>query len=104
MEKSKHAIVLEHDSGVQVLIHIGMNTVSLKGKGFKLNVATGDKIKRGKLLVEFDTELILQEGYSIVTPVIVPAGQDLVKQVDLLLAADQTTEPKSKSDLLLIKL
>lgn len=102
LEKSKHAIVLEHESGIQVMIHVGMNTVSLKGKGFKLHVATSDKIKKGQLLIEFDIQQIQQEGYSLVTPVIVPIGQDLVKQVDVVL--DNNKRTLLNSDLLRIKL
>ncbi|WP_074114776.1 PTS glucose transporter subunit IIA [Paenibacillus sp. P46E] len=96
MEKSKHAIVLEHKSGAQVLIHVGMNTVSLKGKGFILHVATGDKIKQGQLLIQFDIQLIEQEGYPIVTPVVVPVGQDLVKQVAIVAENDQLAGLKNE--------
>ncbi|AIQ13992.1 sucrose-specific PTS transporter subunit IIBC [Paenibacillus durus] len=74
MEKSKHAVILEHASGVQVLIHIGIDTVSLKGEGFVLNVHTGDQVKAGQLLVEFDPETIRRAGLSTVTPVIIPNG------------------------------
>ncbi|MEK5445253.1 PTS sugar transporter subunit IIA [Paenibacillus sp. FSL R7-0331] len=102
MDKSKHAIVLEHKSGAQVLIHIGMNTVSLKGKGFSLHVATGDPIKQGQLLIQFDTQLIEQEGYPIVTPVIVPVGQDLVKQVDIV--AENGKQTGLKNEVFVIKL
>lgn len=47
MEKSKHAILIEHDSGVQLLIHVGMDTVSLKGKGFTAHVSNSDRVKKG---------------------------------------------------------
>lgn len=88
MEKSKHAIMLEHASGVQILIHVGMNTVSLKGEGFTAHVKTGDAITRGQLLLEFDIALIEQAGYPVITPVIVPNGQECVKQVEV--AASQS--------------
>lgn len=83
MEKSKHALILEHESGVQILIHIGMDTVSLKGKGFVTHVSTGDQIKKGQTLVEFDIPYIKEAGYSTVTPVIVPNGQENVKNVEI---------------------
>jgi glucose-specific phosphotransferase system IIA component len=102
LEKSKHAIVLEHQTGVQVLIHIGMNTVSLKGEGFKLHVSTGDKIKKGKLLIEFDIELIQERGYPIITPVIVPVGQEIVKKVDIV--KEGNDEVLLNKDLLRIKI
>ncbi|MBT2288516.1 PTS glucose transporter subunit IIA [Paenibacillus albidus] len=82
MEKSKHAILIEHTSGAQVLIHVGMNTVALKGEGFKAHVRSGDKVKKGQLLLEFDMETISRAGYSILTPVVVPAGQECIRSVE----------------------
>ncbi len=80
--KSKHAIILEHASGVQILIHIGINTVSLKGSGFTAHVATGDQVKSGQLLLEFDREAILAAGYPLISPIIVPDGQDVIERVE----------------------
>ncbi|MEF2964982.1 PTS glucose transporter subunit IIA [Paenibacillus sp. M1] len=82
MEKSKHAMILEHDSGVQILIHVGMNTVSLKGEGFIAHASSGDRITKGQLLLEFDIAAIQEAGYPVVTPIIVPGGQEIIKQVD----------------------
>ncbi|WP_028592211.1 PTS sugar transporter subunit IIA [Paenibacillus massiliensis] len=79
--KTKHAIVLEHDSGAQVLIHVGMDTVSLKGEGFTPMVETGDRVSAGQILLEFDMEHIKAAGYPIITPVIVPNGLDAVLEV-----------------------
>lgn len=81
MEKSKHALVLEHHTGVQVLIHVGINTVSLKGEGFNLHVQSGDTIKQGQLLLSFDMETIQQAGFPTITPFLVPDGQDQVDHV-----------------------
>ena len=83
MEKSKHAIMLEHESGAQILIHVGMNTVSLKGEGFTAYVKSGDRVEKGQLLLEFDIPAIQQAGYSVITPVIVPNGQECVKRVEI---------------------
>ncbi|MFD1174833.1 PTS glucose transporter subunit IIA [Paenibacillus puldeungensis] len=83
MDKSKHAIILEDECGFQILIHVGMNTVSLKGEGFTAHVKTGDSIEEGQLLLEFDIAAIEQAGYTVVTPVIVPNGQDKVKSVEV---------------------
>ena len=66
-----HAIGLVSGTGAEVLIHIGMDTVKLDGKGFKPLVAAGDKVKRGQKLLEFDMELIQEAGYSLVTPVLI---------------------------------
>ncbi|SHN61149.1 PTS system, glucose-specific IIA component [Paenibacillus sp. ov031] len=84
MEKSKHALILEHDSGVQILIHVGMNTVSLKGEGFTAHVQTGDRVVQGQVLLEFDIPLIKKAGYELLSPVIVPNGQEIVKEVQVL--------------------
>lgn len=80
--KSKHAIILEHESGVQILIHVGINTVALKGNGYTPHVQTGDRVKAGQLLLEFDRDLIANAGYSLVTPMILPDGQDQVNVVE----------------------
>ncbi|HEY2493094.1 MAG TPA: PTS glucose transporter subunit IIA [Paenibacillus sp.] len=84
MEKSKHALLLEHESGVQIMIHVGMNTVSLKGEGFTAHVGNGDQVKKGQLLLEFDIQAIQQAGYSVITPIIVPNGQDPVKRIEIV--------------------
>ncbi|MFB5674224.1 PTS system trehalose-specific EIIBC component [Paenibacillus terreus] len=80
--KSKHAVMLEHASGVQVLIHIGINTVSLKGSGYTVHVQDGDKVKAGQLLLEFDRELIRGAGLPLITPIIVTGGQERIEQVE----------------------
>ncbi|MMZ48109.1 PTS system glucose-specific EIICBA component [compost metagenome] len=84
MEKSKHALIIEHESGVQVLIHVGINTVSLKGQGFNPHVQVGDSIKAGQLLMEFDLDAIQQGGLPVITPVIVPDGQEMISHVEIL--------------------
>lgn len=80
--KSKHAVILEHASGVQVLIHVGINTVSLKGSGFTSHKNIGDKVKAGDLLLEFDMDAIRAAGYPLITPIIIPAGQEMVARIE----------------------
>ncbi|CQR55853.1 PTS system trehalose-specific EIIBC component [Paenibacillus riograndensis] len=87
--KSKHAVILEHASGVQLLIHIGINTVSLKGNGFTSHVAAGDKVKAGQLLLEFDRDAIAAAGYPLISPIIVPDGQDVIERVEELTGGDE---------------
>lgn len=69
--ETKHAIGLTADNGAEILIHIGLDTVKLGGKHFKAHVKSGDKVKAGDLLVEFDIKAIQEEGYEIITPVLV---------------------------------
>lgn len=71
-----HAIGLLSDGGTEVLIHVGMDTVKLNGKGFTPKVQQGAKVKKGDLLLEFDINLIKKEGYSTVTPVIITNSDD----------------------------
>lgn len=66
-----HAMGLTSDGGVSVLIHVGLETVSLNGGPFTAHVKSGDRIKKGQLLLEFDMEAIRAAGYPLITPVIV---------------------------------
>mgnify|MGYP002591327666 FL=1 len=59
------------DDGVELLIHVGMDTVQLEGKGFRPFAKEGDRVTKGQKLLEFDMELICKEGYSLVTPVLI---------------------------------
>lgn len=68
--RTKHAIGLETESGVELLIHIGIDTVNLDGKGFRTRVSPGDKVKQGDLLIEFDLKE-MAEDYDMSTMLIV---------------------------------
>ncbi|KWX69655.1 PTS sugar transporter subunit IIA [Paenibacillus jilunlii] len=72
--KSNHAVIIEHASGLQLLLHIGIDTVSLKGSGFISYVASGDEVKAGQTLIEFDMASIQAAGYQTITPVIVTSN------------------------------
>lgn len=69
--QTKHAICITSDDGLEILIHIGMDTVKLDGKYFTAHVKQGDVVKVGDLLVEFDIDQIKEAGYEIVTPVVI---------------------------------
>lgn len=66
-----HAVSMTTTDGAELLIHVGIDTVQLKGAHYKACCKTGDKVKKGDLLIEFDPAAIRDAGYSIVTPVIV---------------------------------
>ena len=66
-----HAIGLHSNDGVDLLIHVGMDTVTLKGKHFTPKAKQGDKVKKGQLLIEFDIAAIKAANHPIITPVIV---------------------------------
>ena len=68
---TKHAIGILSDEGVEILIHIGMDTVNLEGKGFEGYVSQGDKVKVGDKLISFDIDMIKKAGYVTETPVII---------------------------------
>ena len=74
--QTRHAIGLLSDSGIEVLIHIGIDTVKLDGLHFTAHVKPGDKIQPGDLLLEFDRQAILDAGYDLTTPVIISNGED----------------------------
>jgi len=68
---TKHAIGLRSEYGVELLVHIGLDTVTLEGKPFTLHVEDGTKFKKGDLLIEFDKEFIKKQGLQTITPVII---------------------------------
>lgn len=74
-----HAIGLECDNGLELLIHVGIDTVNLNGKGFDSKVVQGDHVEAGALLMKFDISLIREAGYPVVTPVIVTNSDEYAK-------------------------
>lgn len=71
-----HALGLNLDNGVELLIHIGINTVELKGEGFTAHVSEGDRVTKGQTLITFDKDFISSKGYNTITPVIVSNSDD----------------------------
>lgn len=80
---TKHGIMFQTDQGVELLIHIGLETVNLKGKYFTSHVSSGSSVKAGDLLVEFDLDAIKKEGYNPITPVVVTNGDDYIRSVNM---------------------
>ncbi|WP_245837301.1 glucose PTS transporter subunit IIA [Virgibacillus phasianinus] len=85
---TKHAVGLESNAGVEVLIHIGLETVSLDGEGFQAHVVQGDWVKAGDTLITFDPVFIKEKAKSVITPVIVTNG-------DVLETLDKTTDEEA---------
>ena len=78
---SCHAVGIMSDRGTELLIHIGLDTVTLKGEHFTAHVKEGDKIKKGDLLIEFDIEAVKNAGFDVITPVIVCNSFDYTEVV-----------------------
>ncbi|RFA35808.1 PTS trehalose transporter subunit IIBC [Virgibacillus dokdonensis] len=73
---TKHAIGLQSDDGIEILIHIGLETVSLDGDGFNAFVKQGDRIEKGDTLLTFDMDLLEKKGFQLVTPIIITNGDE----------------------------
>jgi PTS system beta-glucosides-specific IIC component len=69
--KSAHAIAVTSNEGVEILMHIGIDTVKLKGQYFTQKVQQGDRIRQGDVLIEFDMQRIQDEGFKLTTPIVV---------------------------------
>ncbi|MGD6966357.1 beta-glucoside-specific PTS transporter subunit IIABC [Rossellomorea vietnamensis] len=76
---TKHAIGITSDDGVEILIHVGVDTVQLNGEHFTARIQQGDKVKAGELLLDFDVDKIKEAGYDVVTPIIVTNHAELGK-------------------------
>lgn len=74
--ETSHAVGIMGSNGLEVLIHVGMDTVELKGKGYEPKVKVGDKVKKGQLLLKFDMAAISAAGYKLTTPVVVTNTDD----------------------------
>ena len=90
---SGHAIILEHECGLQLLVHIGINTVALQGKGFVAHVSTGDRFRAGQTLLEFDAALIREAGYSPITPVVLANGEELAVLLEVEFGSVMAGQP-----------
>ena len=76
MEDSKHACGLELAGGIQILLHVGIDTVELNGKGFTYHVSENQEVKAGDLLIEFDRDIISAEGFRDVVVMVVVENND----------------------------
>ncbi len=78
---SLHAVAVGTEEGLEVLIHIGLDTVLLKGKGFTGFVKNGDLVKKGDKLVSFDRSYIEAQGKSLITPIVITNMAEKVKGI-----------------------
>ncbi|MDF9825228.1 glucose-specific phosphotransferase system IIA component [Breznakia sp. PF5-3] len=73
---TKHAIIIKSSDNIAILIHIGMNTAQLDGKGFNVFVKDGDSVKRGDLLMKFDRKIMEKNNISLLSPFVFPNLND----------------------------
>lgn len=76
-----HAIGITGDNGVEILIHVGFNTVQMDGKGFNAHIEQGDHVKKGQLLLDVDLKEIEKAGFSTQTPIIVSNSKDMMELI-----------------------
>lgn len=81
MFETKHAVSIRTTEGAELIIHIGLDTVNLRGEHFTSHVAQGDHVKAGDVLVEFDMEAIKEAGYDVITPIVVCNTPDFPNMV-----------------------
>ncbi|WP_315116790.1 PTS glucose transporter subunit IIA [uncultured Clostridium sp.] len=79
--KTNHAFGMVLDNGIEILIHIGIDTIGLESEGFTPLVKEGDTLKLGEPVIKIDRELIINKGYSLITPVII-TNVDVVKEIE----------------------
>ena len=82
-----HAVAFRLNNGAEMIVHVGINTVTLEGKHYEALVKVGDKVKKGDKLLKFDIEAIKKEGYPIITPVIVTNTFEF-KNIDIKAKSD----------------
>ncbi|NFI08975.1 PTS glucose transporter subunit IIA [Clostridium botulinum] len=81
MEESKHAVGIKFENGIEALIHVGIDTVSMNGEGFEVFVKTGDSVKEGQDIIMFDEELIKNRGLSTYTMLVITNSSEYPNMV-----------------------
>lgn len=79
IQDSLHAIGIKVDDGIEILIHIGLETVELKGEGFTKKVNVNDRVKKGQSIVCFDKEMIEDKGYNTITMMVVINNNQIIE-------------------------
>ena len=96
---TKHAIVILTEKGLEVLIHVGINTSSLNGEGFTVHVEKGVKVKKGDLLITFDNEIVKKNGKSLISPIII-TNTNVVKKLSVELGNKKVLEKAAEIEIL----
>ena len=86
-----HAVSLVADFGAEILIHVGLETVSLEGKPFTVHVANGDKVKKGQLMMEVDLDAVRAAGLPTITPVVI-CNTDAYPTFNTIVGKDVTND------------
>lgn len=97
---TKHAIGIRSFSGAEILIHVGLETVSMNGEGFEGHVKEGDKVKTGDKLITFNIDLIKEKAADIITPIVITNGEN-VESLDKLSVVDAV---KGQTELFQLKM
>jgi PTS system, glucose subfamily, IIA component len=84
--KTKHAFAMTLDNGIELLVHIGIDTVSLNGEGFEQLASEGTTVKAGTPIIKINKDFILEKGFSLITPVLI-TNPDIVS--DLIISTDK---------------
>lgn len=82
--KTNHAFALTLNNGVELLVHIGVDTVSLDGEGFERLIEPGVKVKAGTPIIKINRDFILSKGFSLATPVLITNVDDSIKEFNAL--------------------
>ena len=91
MFETGHAVGIVGENGIELLVHIGIDTVNLEGKCFTPKKVTGDSVKRGDILIEFDIKKIKEEGYDLTTPVVISNTEQYVN-IEITATGEVTKE------------
>ncbi|KAA9032434.1 PTS sugar transporter subunit IIA [Niallia endozanthoxylica] len=97
---TKHAVGIRGNNGLEILIHIGMETVAMKGEGFEGHVAEGDKVKAGDKLVTFNLDLVKEKAESIISPVVITNFDSVAS----LTKSEESSVTREKSVLFQVKM
>lgn len=80
--KTKHAFAMTLENGVELLVHIGIDTVELNGEGFEQLVEAGTKVKAGEPIIKFDAEFIKSKGKPLTTPVLITNHEAVISEIN----------------------